>query len=737
MEVLEDRTVPSGFSDGFEGAALDPFWYKTEQSGSVRLSTAMAHSGRQSVEMVSTEGNGNKGVGINHAFPSPVYGRVSVWLYDNGAGVSSSNYMILNAGDNQENAASLYTGDYDLGPGNGGSYYYNPFEVYQAFNTGVVRSQAWHLFSINSTPSAVTMQIDGVTVHQAGGGHPLTLVSLSLAGPTWRPAWTGHFDDFEFTPYGTDITPTKLAWNPTQGGVDFGYKVSGAALTQDTTAQLYWASGTTTDTILGPAATPIPIPKTTPVDQVQSVHLASSDFPGGPAPGARYLLAVVDPDNKIDEGVEGEKNNVATLAYTPTLSVQAKYDGDPRDSFMGRYFAGTDVLKDNIYTVKLSDSLDALRPKIEVRVGSQILDAYTLPGTVDTFVTSTFDPGSLPPGNIPLVGEALLWRQDAADFSANVLVVPIPGWAKALRDFNVTFDPNGDGPGAPGAYVFDGLLPNLSLGGTVFTIPKDVPLVGGQALQFSAGFEVKTVAPLAVSSPPTLEGGLHANLTLGKSISLPVVYLPPAVRLDDDNWKLTVTPGAKLDALTRDSPNGFSLSLALDGKVPRPLQATLFDAFAFVYPFGVPVALEFEVTAALEVMLHAHAQVVYTSAGLEFLPGGTYLGVGLEGSVTATAQAGWFAPAWVQNFLNLRYGRTFRPPTLALKDTAAVSLSADAEAHFVGPVRSPTYSGLLFKGSAKFSNKLELLFQIGDSTIFDLVIADLTKKSPDYAWTLP
>jgi hypothetical protein len=129
-------------------------------------------------------------------------------------------------------------------------------------------------------------------------------------------------DDVSVVPQLTDIAATKLDWNTAQSGVDFGYEVSGAALTQDTTAQLYWASGTTTDTILEPAATPIPIPKTTPVDQEQTVHLAPSDFPGGPAPGAKYLLAVVDPDNKIDEGAAGEANNVKWLPV-PGITVTA------------------------------------------------------------------------------------------------------------------------------------------------------------------------------------------------------------------------------------------------------------------------------------------------------------------------------------------------------------------------------------------------------------------------------
>jgi hypothetical protein len=122
-----------------------------------------------------------------------------------------------------------------------------------------------------------------------------------------------------------DISATSLDWNVAQGGVDFGYKVEGGVLPQDTTAALYWASGQRTDTILEPATTPITIPKTTPVGQLQTVHLAPQDFPGGAPPEAKYLLAVVDPDNRIDEGILGEQKNdisVALLITPPTVEIR-------------------------------------------------------------------------------------------------------------------------------------------------------------------------------------------------------------------------------------------------------------------------------------------------------------------------------------------------------------------------------------------------------------------------------
>src|SRR5437899_12070686 len=107
LEALEDRTVPSTFVDGFEGPTLNPFWSQTTRSGSVKFpSTALVHSGHQSVEFDSIESSEDKGIGLVHTFETPTYGRVSVWLYDNGAGVFSSNYMILSVGDEQGNNGS-------------------------------------------------------------------------------------------------------------------------------------------------------------------------------------------------------------------------------------------------------------------------------------------------------------------------------------------------------------------------------------------------------------------------------------------------------------------------------------------------------------------------------------------------------------------------------------------------------------------------------------------------------
>jgi hypothetical protein len=528
-----------------------------------------------------------------------------------------------------------------------------------------------------------------------------------------------------------DIVPTSLVWNTTQGGVDFSYKVKGPALTQDTTAQLYWASGTTTDTILEPATTPITISQFTPLDQEQTVHLTPTDFTGAPPSGANYLLAVVDPSNLIQE--TDETNNAVAIVYDPKISVTAKYDGDPSDAIMGRYFSGTDALKDNFYTLHLSDSLDALRPQVEVKVIGQTLKATISSTDPHNYLTGMFDPGSLAQEFTPLQGEAIIGTADIADASASIQVEPLPQWMQGLRNLPLTFDPNGDGSGGAGAYVFDGFLPNLSLGETLFTIPSNVPLIGGKPLGYDAGIEANTIAPLAISSTPTLKVGFQADLTLGDAITLPVFKLEPTKTGQiSKNWTFSVTSGATLDPITLNSANGAFVTLAFDTISPLSLTATLFQASTVVLPFGVPTVLQFDITAALAVMLHAHAQIAYdASQGLEFLSGGTYLNAGLQGSVTATGEAGWFAPAWVQRILG-RFIPTFSGVTLALRDKATLTLNENAEEHFGGTLTTFGPTGHLFNGNATFSDKLDVVFEIGNLEIFNLIIADLTK--PIYQW---
>jgi hypothetical protein len=139
---------------------------------------------------------------------------------------------------------------------------------------------------------------------------------------------SGRYHGFIATPQNADLAAISLTWDTAQGGVDFAYSVSGADLTQDTTAALYWASGTSADTILEPAATPIPIPSSTPVGATQTVHVSAQDLTASPPPDAKYLLLIVNPSgpkhvSESDESNGTDPNNLKSIPIEPKPDLAA------------------------------------------------------------------------------------------------------------------------------------------------------------------------------------------------------------------------------------------------------------------------------------------------------------------------------------------------------------------------------------------------------------------------------
>jgi hypothetical protein len=101
-----------------------------------------------------------------------------------------------------------------------------------------------------------------------------------------------------------NLAATLPTWNATDGGVDFGYTISDADLPHPPVIDLYWASGTTSDTTIGnPIVTPTATKKAQGASE--SFHVSLGQL-GTPRQGAKYLLAVVNPPgaNHIPESDE-------------------------------------------------------------------------------------------------------------------------------------------------------------------------------------------------------------------------------------------------------------------------------------------------------------------------------------------------------------------------------------------------------------------------------------------------
>lgn len=190
---------PLSFSDGFEGPTLNPFWSKLENAGSITFpSSAKVHSGLQSVQFNSVQGQGQKNIELLHNFENPQYGTVSVWVFDTGADLTSSNYLAFFVTNSaQGKSTQILTQDYDLGPTNGGNYDYVPFNGSGGMST-VDRTQNWHQWSITATASTSILAVDGHTIFSGPGGIPFDRVVFTMSGPDFRPSFTSHFDDFSF-----------------------------------------------------------------------------------------------------------------------------------------------------------------------------------------------------------------------------------------------------------------------------------------------------------------------------------------------------------------------------------------------------------------------------------------------------------------------------------------------------------------------------------------------------------
>ena len=186
---------PIVFADNFEGTSLDPFWFGFANQGSITFpSTAQAHSGSRSVQFNSPANIFNT-VGMQHSFATPVYGQVSVWVFDTGADLPESHALDLSIGNSGLTVASLFTLKFDNGSSPSRTYDYalgsagiNP--------TTVDRSQAWHQFSIASTPSSLTLAVDGAVVYSGIAAQPFDSVSFRMNGGPISTPWVSYWDDF-------------------------------------------------------------------------------------------------------------------------------------------------------------------------------------------------------------------------------------------------------------------------------------------------------------------------------------------------------------------------------------------------------------------------------------------------------------------------------------------------------------------------------------------------------------
>ena len=107
----------------------------------------------------------------------------------------------------------------------------------------------------------------------------------------------------------SEVVPTSLAWDGSNGGVDYSYEIGGGDLPEPTTIELDWASGTTVNTIIGD---PIVSTTTATAPGTYDLHATLAQL-GAPPPDAFDLLVVTDPDDIISPA---DPNKVEFLPLT-------------------------------------------------------------------------------------------------------------------------------------------------------------------------------------------------------------------------------------------------------------------------------------------------------------------------------------------------------------------------------------------------------------------------------------
>jgi len=192
---------------------------------------------------------------------------------------------------------------------------------------------SFHDYTLKGSPDhQYVLSIDGVQVatgrSRAAGAGPWTLV---LGDSTGGKNAQADIASYTFTQVRPDLAVTQPVWSADQG-VNFSYTISGADLPQPTTVGLYWSTDTTFDPS-GPNQDTLAYSTTTQTAQSQtpySVHVDPSQITAAPS-GAKYLLAVIDPDDSVAESDDpNDTNNIAAVAYDP-ITADSVTSPDPQD----------------------------------------------------------------------------------------------------------------------------------------------------------------------------------------------------------------------------------------------------------------------------------------------------------------------------------------------------------------------------------------------------------------------
>lgn len=505
----------------------------------------------------------------------------------------------------------------------------------------------------------------------------------------------------------TDIVANSLQWDVASGGVDYSYLVKGS-LSSDTTLDFYWAPGSSFDPAKDTLAGQDQLAKGSSGNF--SSRWAASSLTVAPPDGTNYLILVADPNNLIQES--DETNNVAAVPYLPMIIFTgAKYNGNSSPDVIGRFFAdpatGTPPITDETLTLKLTDSLAALRPTVTVgsyTTGPKADGAVSWDG--QTYVTEGFDPGTL-------VDMATLSSQAAFDGqvieeanSPRFHVVPLPSWIATMTKLDVQFVPVVGG--MSGDYTFDGLLKDftLSLPPSVTTLPQDVPFFGGQSYQASAGIGAKVFADLNPKAPAVAQGYIDIQFVFA-GLTLLDKQFSTDKSGDVHGLTVTTTLDVLLDTDTFDEPSGVGVTVAISGTVSTAKTTLYSTTKPVAIPPLPPFLARFELTGQLGLSWDAAVTAAYhAGTGFEIVPNLSHLHLVPALTLVGDVGVGYFIPnAALRARLQRLYGTSALQITLDTTVTGTLGLDV-AVTYASGGVAIATNADVTTDLAANFSLKV-------------------------------
>ena len=176
---------------------------------------------------------------------------------------------------------------------------------------------------------------------EPGSTHILLVLDYEPPSPNGLVAESNENNNSVALPL-LDLVAVSLDWNAS-GGLDAGYRVDNGPLPTATTASLFWASGTSPDTILSdtPIVPPEEIPEGTGAPGEGNV--ITSTVPaaalGTPAEGATHVLLVLDYEDLIDEYLGNNVSSIEIPSIELVDAVTFQQEGilpsDPNQYFSG------------------------------------------------------------------------------------------------------------------------------------------------------------------------------------------------------------------------------------------------------------------------------------------------------------------------------------------------------------------------------------------------------------------